>query len=1492
MSFGQKKEWEQLSPIHELNNVFTTYQTTKDCSSELFDQLHTQWYKLIFTFISLDRIPAPERFPILALFNRTYLSRIAKMLNKQGLWSASNLNIVMKCHLPDVEYILEQLSKQDLLSKIFGQNYFDQLITPDSLNTNRSTIEFLSKFEEAQHYHSNLGKFIQSRNKPAFAKLIQSIHAQGLLSQELIKSLFSFNDNKLNILADFITIITMEDNQLLTQDNLKMLLSYVEYWSSRSLTDENNPHDFLKTLQQQRLFSGHFADKNLKTFLNYFNLASQKDLIYRINDKNSLIGEILNQDGFNNDNTQLKFDIIMTQIPKKQCSAKEIMQAILFLEKLGLLIGYHTTVIEHDHPFLLVRALARLHDANYLEQFTVENLYKNLTKSKCPEHFVEAYLSLQQEGLSSTTTTPSLPIKFTEIKSLFDPLIALHTLRYLWQHELLTTEIRQVFQKHADIFCQAISCLLQQDQTIVPIEVFKSDVSQLLLHIQHPLLPQIAEALVKLNQTLRTHPHFKSSVLEMVLAHPDPVDFTSAMIRLNELALDQQLFSHYQNLLRQQGVSYIHLSSDPKTLPPDQLRLLTQQRSIFALHKNTIFFISPTPDIKITDINGTKTDYKKCVTLFPTNKDILYPVPMDFIEKIKTLMIELKCPHYCVNIADCIAILHQNHLLTPEFRIELLLNHNNLIDIAKILATLKENKLIIDDKLILALSSHKNAVELGKALLLIKDFSLNFFTFLVRNDNPYQLAEAFIFLKDTNLLLSKEIFTTPVRNTLIKHRWPLSYAKFIKMLYDENLLKMVLTNDAHLQNELFLTNPETYAKIIILFHRHNLLKSKIHQENASFTSYFLNFIKKSEVDKRLCLLQTIETCFCSKNHLTITGELIKAITVCSEPDNITTLVSNLSVIVNKLANKPLERILIRLIRCGRPQQLLPLFQTLQEKGLFTIKNVSIALYSFEEVQILLEQNLITQPYLNSIINTELNKSSAIRQWDSLRRQSYNTVLIPYLETILTMPEPNLFLAPVETLIKAHLCTKENLETLVQQPKLQQHTPDLLRLLHNARFLNQHVFNKIVSLINVLSYPQISQLWLTIPGAVLTEAHVSQLLDICANGRLLQMLNPDDDAPTIQNLVTKLQTYIQRQILQIPEEVEDEEEEVAEETTTLLPSLGPVVLNEDNQTTHTASVHKSVSDSAERLWKHYGPQIDLDKQKLFLQIRTQLSLLPMTTDMKIAQQSWNYLIRPAFCLFRDPQSQRSVAELIAVFWLAIRDFETRIHHESDDRDTLIAEGEALFVQMLIELYRDGNIDENGVDDQQPTRKPACPSGTINKIIEKLVGIHPDVKLEIITTAGATLKFQFLVRQEIIIAAQQLLLHSDAPADIDLDVLLHDVYQATWPTIKETITNQLFDEFSAAFAGNREHPYFIALIELGPDVELEPEQLQRLEQFKQALHTTATGTKRTHEEQSDDSPQPKRLASPRAVQRFFAERPVENTDAQLETEETAQPDDPSL
>jgi hypothetical protein len=250
--------------------------------------------------------------------------------------------------------------------------------------------------------------------------------------------------------------------------------------------------------------------------------------------------------------------------------------------------------------------------------------------------------------------------------------------------------------------------------------------------------------------------------------------------------------------------------------------------------------------------------------------------------------------------------------------------------------------------------------------------------------------------------------------------------------------------------------------------------------------------------------------------------------------------------------------------------------------------------------------------------------------------------------------------------------------------------------------------------------------------------------------------------------------------------------------------GPKVEINPEQSTHTSSVHCSVTDSARKLWDTYGADLDLETQ--IHRIQVWVNGLEDSFNHAVAKRCIARLTAIDYC-FVD-SSSISTRQLLAIAFMAI--------HDNSKRLSSFADAERFFIEGLYEIQRGYNLDAKGQDDHE-SDKPICGPGTFNKIMEKLNVIHSDVEIYYVTHAQASNKFSILTQEHSIRYLQSLASPETLEDYLKVRDLIDEIkangIEPIWEEIKEAIKLKLWNEFCIAYSYRPDHPRFLEILENG-------------------------------------------------------------------------------
>lgn len=228
----------------------------------------------------------------------------------------------------------------------------------------------------------------------------------------------------------------------------------------------------------------------------------------------------------------------------------------------------------------------------------------------------------------------------------------------------------------------------------------------------------------------------------------------------------------------------------------------------------------------------------------------------------------------------------------------------------------------------------------------------------------------------------------------------------------------------------------------------------------------------------------------------------------------------------------------------------------------------------------------------------------------------------------------------------------------------------------------------------------------------------------------------------------------------------------------------------SQSTHTASVHQSISDSAAKLAQRYQAE---NGDAALEAMRAWLATLPIVRhDVVAAFDAYHRIIDTTEGDYTDQTSTVSLRYALALIWIGAHD--PHAQQEIALTPEILSDRKNRILQHLYEAERGGNLDAAGVDHNPDSRNyPICPPGKFNKIIQTLSGNHDDVTSVYITSAIATLKASRLPKKHFLALpeADQRALAGEWKVD-------HGISDVLWDRIKEGVKDELFAEFSGFVA----------------------------------------------------------------------------------------------
>jgi hypothetical protein len=258
----------------------------------------------------------------------------------------------------------------------------------------------------------------------------------------------------------------------------------------------------------------------------------------------------------------------------------------------------------------------------------------------------------------------------------------------------------------------------------------------------------------------------------------------------------------------------------------------------------------------------------------------------------------------------------------------------------------------------------------------------------------------------------------------------------------------------------------------------------------------------------------------------------------------------------------------------------------------------------------------------------------------------------------------------------------------------------------------------------------------------------------------------------------------------------------------------------SQITHLSSVHQSASESALRLKTTYQ-EVEVDIFALCEFLKHEISKFPTTSETETAIRCVDKMLAPQFKSKLDKESHVSLQQLLGYCIIAIQD-KTRV--EADLKDCIKA-----LIRGLGDIQRGYNQSE-----AEEADLAICDGGTFNKLIESLVGIHPDFQQIIVNLNSASAKFPRVVIQEVKRYVSELPVPRN-PKELEAYLTILKKLKAKeisfiWDQIKASVAKVFFDEFSKLFE-TPENATFTSFLEFGVETDIS-ELVEYFERIQEA------------------------------------------------------------
>jgi hypothetical protein len=1419
----------------ELLNIHTFLDVLNEPSTETLHQLLTLLLTK-FTLTSanirginsnLRRLNTPD-FPA----SKDVLD-IFKILQKYNHFSPQMINKILNVNnLRQVIKMIQYLIGIRAIGFSIGSHYLLQVLQPEL------TAVYYHIFKICDSHLNNIEnkqKFLllllnnSSLNPETLLQCLRILAANNSLSHETILKLCVHN--KLTLVLECLSEINTFKPEFLNLETCAEIIKALHQFHMGTYTqlcEENSLFiiPFLKRCHSAHLFDDAVIGKT--NLLKIFNYLTKPMMVNSVHNAENIFNIFLSDIEMNEHFEQVKFNLLLSS----DINNKLIIEVLQILEQSNLLAYFKnqgpipfSNEISFNLPchFLdITKALEILNQEGLISESRFKQFWDLLNKSTTPISHAQAFIELSKHPLYFSEKRKvkveykDLIIKYKEPVSALD---LLHILRTLASLELLTSANFKLLKENSCQVFKAVKALLEE-------ESFTREQSHELLELifsNADLNPyNLILGIIKLQQEQVYTEEFKAHFLARISSHCNPIDICHGLAYLytSELSEDKMKFYSEQCFIK--GFLCTHLDESPTKIKPEKLASYTKT---IALYGANLFHLDNgviTPLKKLRQ--QTSRDIKELLARSKENwtleEQAFMKVPV--LAEIEQNLVT------CTSYAKCIIELEEKRILSTWFNASFLTQVTTKMNpekTAKALAVLNEVGLVKPEgaRFVEAVTHHQEPENLAKALKFLHEdpiIPLDHPTVLdlLQHPSPDAFIQAFRLLMQTDFFQNPKF--TPYYNLLKKHSKPLEYTKCLIDLNNANILIDLLRFKsflAALEDERIIFS--LFSKMLIRFSSQKLFLAK---EIERIRYLIINILASYKTEDKLISMEeflnlpldllVIDESFISNIARAITYEpkfnnLLPSILALLEDEYARHLKQDIFEILIKNPIYSLQvfeniKILVgnRLIN-GANQEIL---FALASKTIKTNSNTYLGLFTYLE-----QEEINLSDFISKICQSEgfYQFINLISSNMTLPVQVKTYLVKSLLENTINPINTHSFYTLLELLNKNDLLNDENIEKVSQ---IEQQTSILFDKLASNSLLTLDNFNFLINMLRILNQPEVLAAFNRISNFNGINGNQLNIIKQICIRHLQQRTNPKND----------LIDYINHGILGIARPV--------------APINLQVTVFNTVQSTHTASVHQTVSESALRLSIRYESQSSLENiHKSFGEISAYLSTLDSCHKHDAVKRYLHSITQNhLFLEYQDPNSGVTVKQLLHLFWIAMQDMTSRIYAPEDSSEVVINSGKLLLAEAFYEAARDGNVNGDGIDDLEPRdKKPSCPPGFINKLIEKLVGVHPDATIMIMNQQIACEKLKALICDRVVRETRLKIQAKQKIGEKLDDDSINNAVGQIWPSISEEIATVFFDEFKSLFKNDKTNAHYLAYLELGEDVELSQRQLQALHRLNQ-------------------------------------------------------------
>ena len=1437
------------------------------------------------------------------------------ILTINQLMTRSNFDTLINWHFFHITICMLEFQKQDLFkSRWFAQSNFNALTKNqnDSLSLSILITTLQKKIAEKEH-RIILETLIENNQWKCLTSLLITLKDTPLVTETIILTLSKVTN------LDLLTILCKKlisiNPSLLNLSVLNILMEWVEKCHNLEKYQDNPERrlqyiEMIRESLERSTHSGALTETTCSTvLLTLLQLHDKIEQHIGFKERHHLV--------FTGTNAQAKIDLL---INIKKINDSLIDTVILLDEIQHVETEVGRAILGLQTPIQHARALNVLVENNPdLIPFT--KYIPKFMRSGRPESFVQTYIALKDHPLDYTVNGQSQQIKFDQLKLCFDSSVTLSMLQHLNNHQLLTKIYVDLIIKE-NFKLDSVWPLFQQHFALDEINQY---LPLLLDTLKYSPLATIQGLIILKKAGLLDTPEFQTHYLNRIISHIDPLDLCEAIIQIYQLDCSVDQRNQYVERIFNGGIGVIKLNSNEE-LEAAQTAANREEFPRIVLYNSNLYYLFKSGTVR--SLNRLPRNETCIQKIFLDTQSRLQAAPKNLVQYIR-----MNCGtvhhiegYLCSDLVECITQIHTSTQLSPTEKSQLLdqaLEQTNPLEFTKnqlsrttLLTTLMtvipsstpiESLNLTEDKRQYPVLLN-GIIHLQENNLLQEIVSSPCLAALIQHRHPEHYAKALVQLRTNREL----------------------WALFCKD--DIFSVSLQTSND--------YTNPQEYVQVIGTLNRCNLLISKRKNKTLQLSPLFEKTMKSTTISASMVILNGLMDLnfpLSEKLIKTITSRtFIAAVDTPEVWNTLRTIQELIRTKAPDMTHYYPELLLTLFYVC--PVQAIESAYILFQTAPLTEAYLANCLQYIQALSNPYQPNFISLLQKYGVLTQNILNRSLILPNDALRHglfyfnqiaQKNEPFWRPYAPIVMSHKNPTNFLKLLELLQSKHLLTT-NIATKLSGII---NPAPLIQLMARSNLLNQRNLEQVLLHTTTLYNRQLTQhIQMLIQRPFAMELNEFELLiQLCIdleataeNHRRVQPVDPTQSAHTASvnidtsDVAIKLWSEFADQIKAKASESRDGVTVILEEIDHYITNYTQEIVISDliiNEIAQRAWLHLKQnqylghSDARSKIqlsrliasiWfvAHYGlnqgdPEIEERKQKIFHVLYecqrdgnlNQQNQDDMVFDCTVMQVTTNPISENPNQENGDIFQRIGIYNAILCFgdklFVALTTLQRidAIEKNEDNKnvyEALISKCTGMIIPRFAtkeELSLIFTITGYNLED----RNPKCPDGTFKAFISNYIGCHPAIYIKVINQEVAGMKLRTLAPRIAIETMKEKIQEAKKIGQmIELpgrEVLIEQL----WDDIKETLANELFEEFGSIpiYQGNRAHPQFLALVEVGRDLELTEAQMVNLQQF---LEEPLIAEKHARDDDEDEATNPAKRFRPDS--RFFSasqRTPPPETDA---------------